>query len=276
MPTAQLATARLATVRLVTARLATARLAAARLVTARLVTARLATVGLLVSACSTAGSGFDVPPDHRLVCTEDFAFKGSIGHFHFSDDNAWKWGMTRGIPGEPLVSYLELEGGADYSPPHRSPLGIALLREQEVGSFVLEAKLLQTGRQYGHRDLCIFFGYQDPAHFYYVHLATTPDSHACNIFLVDGADRRAIAPIPDAGVDWGEDVWHRVRVERSLAGGEIRVYFDDMTTPVLEAVDKTLERGRIGFGSFDDSGRFTDVLLWSPDADSSGLDVDPF
>lgn len=239
-------------------------------------TTHVAAVGLLLSACSTAGSGFDVPPDHRLVCAEDFAFKGSLGNFHFSDESVWKWGMSREVPGDPLISYLELEGGGSYSPPHRSPLAIALLREPEVGSFVLEAKLLQTGRQYGHRDLCIFFGYQDPAHFYYVHLATTPDAHACNIFLVDGADRVAIATIPDSGVDWGEDVWHRVRIERSLVGGEISVYFDDMTTPVLEAVDTTLGRGRIGFGSFDDSGRFTDVLLWSPDADDEGLDVDPF
>jgi hypothetical protein len=239
-------------------------------------TKHLAAVGLLVSACSTAGSGFDVPADHRLVYTQDFAFKGSLAEFHFSDPNAWGWGMSRELPGDPLVSFLELEGGAEYSPPHRSPLAIALLREQEVGSFVLEAEMLQTGRQYGHRDLCLFFGYQDPAHFYYVHLATTPDAHACNIFLVNGADRVAIATIPESGVDWGQEVWHRVRVERSLAGGEIRVYFDDMTTPVLEAVDTTLERGRIGFGSFDDSGRFTDVLLWSPDANPDALDVDPF
>ena len=87
---------------------------------------------------------------------------------------------------------------------------------------------------------------------------------------------KIIAAIPDSGVDWGEDVWHRVRVERSLTGGQIRVFFDDMTTPVLEAVDTTLERGRIGFGSFDDSGRFTDVLLWSPDAEDDAPDVDPF
>ena len=236
----------------------------------------LVAVALLVSACSTAGSGFDVPPGHKLVCVEDFAFKGSLGHFQYSDESAWKWGMSRDQPGDPLVSFLELEGGAEYSPPHRSPLAIALLRDHEVGEFVIEAKLLQTGRQYGHRDLCIFFGYQDAAHFYYVHLATTPDDHACNIFLVDGADRRAIAAIPESGVDWGEDVWHRVRVERNLTGGEIRVYFDDMATPVLEAVDTTLERGRIGFGSFDDSGRFTDMLLWSPDADGGTPGADPY
>ena len=77
-------------------------------------------------------------------------------------------------------------------------------------------------------------------------------------------------------MDWGQEVWHRVRVERSLAGGEIRVFFDDMTTPVLEAVDTTFGRGRIGFGSFDDSGRFTDVLLLAPDWDSDELDVNPF
>ena len=34
--------------------------------------------------------------------------------------------------------------------------------EGEDPDFVLEADLLQTGRQYGHRDLCLFFGFVSP------------------------------------------------------------------------------------------------------------------
>ena len=34
-----------------------------------------------------------------------------------------------------------------------------------------------TARDYPHRSLCLFFGYQDPAHFYYVHLGQRTEQH---------------------------------------------------------------------------------------------------
>lgn len=143
-----------------------------------------------------------------------------------------------------------------YRPPFRSPRAIALLDEFEYRSFTLEVRLMQTGREYGHRDLCIVFGFESATRFYYVHLATTPDANAHNVFLVDGAPRRNLLPPQESGVDWGQSEWHKVRLVRDVDEGTVRVYFDDMETPVLEARDSTLEWGRIGFGSFDDTGRF--------------------
>ena len=67
-----------------------------------------------------------------------------------------------------------LKGASDYTPPVRSPHNISLLNDLEVTDFVFQADMKQTGKEYGHRDMCIFFGYQDPAHFYYVHIATRP------------------------------------------------------------------------------------------------------
>jgi hypothetical protein len=63
-------------------------------------------------------------------------------------------------------------------------------------------------------------------------------------------------------VDWGENEWHRVRVERE--GPEIRVFFDDLQ--VLSASDATLLEGRVGLGSFDDTGRFRRLRLYAPQA----------
>lgn len=176
-----------------------------------------------------------------------------LDDFDFTDPAAWRWSDGS----------LELVGGGSYEPPQRSPREIALLKDVEVGDFDLEVEALQTGRDYGHRDLCVFFGYQDPAHFYYVHLATTPDENACNVFLVDGAPRRRIAPIPDQGVDWGRDAWHRIRIERRIEPGTIRVWFDGVL--VLEAIDRTFVRGRLGVGSFDDSGTFRRLNIRGPD-----------
>jgi len=42
----------------------------------------------------------------------------------------------------------------------------------------------------------------------------------------------------------------------------IKTYFDDMTTPVMLAMDKTFLRGRIGIGSFDDTANFDDIRVW--------------
>ena len=193
---------------------------------------------LLVASCAASRIGVD------------------LGRFDLTDPSAWEVTLRTGPEGE-AVPCLELVGSSDYAPPHRSPRSIALLRERELGDFVLEASLMQTGREYGHRDLCLFFGHRGPARFYYVHLATSPDEHAHNVFLVDGADRRRIAEIPDEGVDWGTEEWHRVRLERTLADGAIRVWFDGEL--VLEASDHTHGRGRVGFGSFDDTGAFAQI-----------------
>lgn len=186
--------------------------------------------------------------------SQDFVGSDALGDFAFSDPAAWHLAGTS----------LELAAASRYGPPHRSPLSIALMRDLEVGDFTLEASLMQTGREYGHRDLCIFFGFQDPANFYYLHLATTPDDHAHNVFLVDDADRRRIAEVPEGGVDWGTGIWHDVRIERTIADGAVRVFFDGEL--ILDATDATHGRGRIGFGSFDDTGRFARIRVESVDA----------
>ncbi|MEM7305334.1 MAG: hypothetical protein AAF682_01625 [Planctomycetota bacterium] len=172
----------------------------------------------------------------------------------FSDPAVW----SVGAEGE--REYLELAEGSGYRPPHRSPRSIALVTQYRYGDFVLDVDAQQIGREYGHRDLCLFFGYQSPERFYYVHLATEPDQNAHNVFLVDGADRRNLLAPQERGVDWGAG-WHHLRLERDAEEGTVRVFFDDMVTPVLEARDTTLSWGRVGVGSFDDTGRFANLEL---------------
>ena len=188
-----------------------------------------------------------------LVYAEDFDTAASLEGFTFTDSDAWRWHDS---------GALELAASSEYEPPHRSPRSIAWIDDLTVGDFVLEATLVQTGREYGHRDLCLFFGHSSSARYYYVHLATTPDENANNVFLVADAPRTNLAPVPESGVAWGTNQPHRVRIERMLEAGTIRVFFDDMQTPVLEARDATHGVGRIGFGSFDDTGRFDEVRVW--------------
>src|SRR5581483_9465584 len=144
--------------------------------------------------------------------------------------------------------------------PHRSPLNISLIKDLTVTEFILDARLQSTGKDGAHRDMCLFFGYQDPAHFYYVHIAKKADDHANQIFIVNGKDRAKISTKSTDGTPWNDD-WHHVRVVRRVAAGAIEIYFDDMKTPIMTASDKTFTWGRVGIGSFDDTGNWDDIMV---------------
>lgn len=199
-----------------------------------------------------------VPEGYRLVYEQHFDTPESLAGFVMSDPTAWKHS------GAEDSFTLELVKQSTYQPAVRSPFNIALIRDVVVGDFVLEADLIQTGKEYGHRDMCVFFGFQDPAHFYYSHLATKTDDHAHNIFIVNGAPRLKVSRQTTPGVNWGLGVWHRVRVERK--GAAVRVFFDDLQTPVMTAEEATFGPGWVGFGSFDDTGKVDNIRLWAPTA----------
>jgi len=187
-----------------------------------------------------------------ILLKEDF--ENGADRWEPTDPKGWK---VIAVDGGHAYS---LAKKSKYKPPHRSPLNFALLRDTEVGDFVLEARVRSTVKDYAHRDLCLFFGYQDADHFYYVHLGKTTDDHANQIFIVDGADRKKISTKTTPGTDW-DDAWRRVKIVRNAADGAIAVYFDNMDEPVMTATDKTFATGRIGVGSFDDLGDFDDVTL---------------
>ena len=95
---------------------------------------------------------------------------------------------------------------------------------------------------------------------YYVHFGQKTDDHANQIFIVNDKDRVKISTRTTDGTHW-DDKWHHARIIRTVEDGKIDVYFDDMTTPVMTAVDKTFTWGQIGIGSFDDTGRFDNLVL---------------
>jgi hypothetical protein len=156
---------------------------------------------------------------------------------------------------------LRVTGQSKYQPPHRSPHSIALLKDVKVGDFELTARVQNTNKTAGaHRDLCIFWGYQDPSHFYYVHFGAQADPHACQIFIVNDAPRVMITKREAKGTPW-TDGWHTVRVVRRVKDGTIEAYFDDMEKPLMTAHDITFGAGLVGIGTFDDNGNFDDVVL---------------
>ena len=208
--------------------------------------AALALAALALVACASSEEGPPVPDGWVEVYDQDFE-QGSIGlDFVFSDPSAWR------VVEEDGNRFLEQHAQSDYAPPHRSPLNVAVLAGPYLGDFVLEVDVMQTGREYPHRDACVFFGVQDPAHVAYAHLAS------------QGDDSAPVTRHRSFGVDWGQGVWHRVRIERSTVLEHVRVWFDDRADPVLQA-RVAMQEGWIGLGSFDDSARFDNLRVWAPD-----------
>jgi hypothetical protein len=193
--------------------------------------------------------------DYPLIAVE--LFEQGAAAWQPTDPAAWKIVDGRKDHGKAYNLFQQ----SQYKPPHRSPFNIALWKDIKVGEFRLEADVLSTSREYPHRSMTMIFGYQDPAHFYYVHFGKATDDHANQIFIVNDAPRVKISTKTTPGTNW-DDQWHHVKIERNTVTGDIKIYFDDMTEPVMTAVDKTFLWGQVGLGSFDDVGMYDNVKLW--------------
>ncbi len=190
-----------------------------------------------------------------LVFSDGFQ-SGDLSRWEPTDANVWK--LTE--QGDNQVYSLTVRQ-SKFAPPVRSPFNRALVKDLTLGKLVLDVRLQSTLDTGAHRDLCLFFGYQDDSHLYYVHLGRATDDHANQIFIVNGEPRKKISTQTTDGTPW-TDGWHHARVVRDVTSGKIEIYFDDMDKPAMTATDTTFTWGRVGIGSFDDMGNFDDVRVY--------------
>ena len=218
---------------------------------------------VVIFELSAVAEEFAAPEGMTLIYQHDFQ-DGQAERYQPTDVSAWK------LQAEGDNQFLALtKKNSNFSPPFRSPLNRTLIKDLEVSSFVMDIRFQSTIADYPHRSLCLFFGYQDDAHLYYVHFGKRTDDHANQVFIVNGAPRVKISTKTTAGTPW-TDEWHRARIVRDVGSGEITVYFDDLKTPIMTAVDRTFVKGRLGFGSFDDIGNFDDVKIYVPEQAAGG------
>jgi len=147
----------------------------------------------------------------------------------------------------------------------RAPTAYALLRNHEVSDFVFSGRIrCLADPDNPHRDMLVVFNFQDPFHFYYIHFSAVSDEVHNIIGLVNGSDRIKINLEPAGGsrAVLTDRMYHHFKVVYAADSGNIRAFLDDMNTPLLTAQDKTLGHGRVGVGSFDDTGSFTSIVLW--------------
>ena len=191
--------------------------------------------------------------NYPLVFSEDF--EEGTARWEVTDKASWK---HRRVDGNHMFGIIRR--GSDYKPKVRSPHHIALIKGVKLADFELIFRVRGPNLSGGHRDCCVFFNHQDATHFYYVHLGAKPDKASGQIMIVNNKPR---TPITDnkKNTPWTEK-WHTVKVVRNSKNGTIAVYFDNMKTPHMTAVDKTFGAGRIGIGSFDDINDFDDIRLY--------------
>jgi hypothetical protein len=131
-----------------------------------------------------------------------------------------------------------------------------------LGAVRVEAEVrIDTPVTVRDRDVAVLLGYRSDVRYAYVHLSQDPHSSNHNgIFLVDGADRVRIDDQRGTAPPAIEDTdWHAVAVTHCPATGRIEVAIDGASAPLLTATDRRVGAGRVGFGSFDNVGRFRAV-----------------
>ena len=173
----------------------------------------------------------------------------------FADPAAWTWSKEAG------TTVLVLHKQSDYKPKVRSPFNLAWFTAADWKSFTLTVEGRLTKFDAGNNDLCIAFGRQGDAQFYYAHLGEKADGVHHQVHLVNHADRAAITSTRTEGNAWKPGTWHRLKLVHNAATGDIAVYFDDMNHPALTAKNQTFAPGWIGIGSFDDLGEFRNLEI---------------
>lgn len=227
------------------------------------------TFALFGALLFATGCGAPEPPPYRqnfdlappagldMLLSEDFE-AGSASHWCPMLDSLWRIAKS-----EHGLAYELFRSGKHGRA--RSPDGMAMLREPVVTDCCVgvQVRCMQRtdGRGLG-RDMCIFFGYQDPTHFYYVHFSNISNAVHNAILKVDGKDREPITKEESPPARLHTQGWYWIKVEHDANTGDIRAYIEDMKTPVMTARDETFRWGLVGLGAFGDLGYFDDLKLY--------------
>ncbi len=188
---------------------------------------------------------------------------GSVGDWLLPLERDWKLVPHGG------GKALSLETPMPIGSPRR-PVKFAVYKPACVSDFELEVSL-----QRRQKSLIVVFGYQDRMHFYYAHLSVDDGGHSVHngLFKVYGGSRYRIAGAGSAPSLPSED-WHKARIVRQVSDRSLRVYMDGQTAPLFEGIDPGLAYGRVGLGSFDETGAFDDFRLQGEPSDGCSAEAE--
>jgi len=190
-----------------------------------------------------------------LVATAGAA--GSIDVFHrqwtVPEPSDWN------ISGDGDAQVLTLQHARNPLPGPRRPIQFALTPIEPYRTLTLEADV-----QPWQLSLIIVFAYQDEAHFNYAHLSvdTGVKQPVHNgIFHVYGGERVRISSTRGPSAFPVTKKWYHVTLTHDAVAGTVDVSVNGEPIPALHAVDVSLGAGRLGLGSFDETGEFRNVKI---------------
>jgi hypothetical protein len=144
-------------------------------------------------------------------------------------------------------------------PGPRRPIQFALAVSPEFERVSVQADVQPLGK-----SLIIVFAYRDPAHFNYAHLSVDTGIREPvhnGVFHVFGGERVRISNQAGPAAFSEVNRWYHVVLNHDGKSGVVRVTVDGHPIPALYAVDLSLTAGKIGVGSFDETGDFKNVKL---------------
>ena len=158
--------------------------------------------------------------------------------------------------GAPVLRLAEHRGPL---PGPRRPIQFALADVPDYSRITFEADVKPLGS-----SLLIAFAYRDAAHFDYAHLSvdTAVKQPVHNgVFHVYGGERVRISSDRGPAAFSATGRWHHVKLTHDANTGTVDVLVDSQALPALHAVDLSLGPGKIGPGSFDETGEFKNLTI---------------
>jgi hypothetical protein len=134
----------------------------------------------------------------------------------------------------------------------------ALLESKAFSEVTVEGEIKRNGR-----SLIIVYAWRDDAHYDYAHISvdTAASQNVHNgMFHIFGGERVRISSLEGPGsLPTGD--WTPVKLVFDGETGHCYVEVNGKRNPSLDAVDLSLRQGRVGIGSFDETGDFRNVKV---------------
>ncbi len=200
----------------------------------------------------------NIPEGYILLYEQNFSSAKALNDFNFSNPKAW------GISKTGNSYYLHFQTDTSYKPRVVSPSTIGILNNFVFGDFILEADLMPLGTDSILNEICIYLSFKDSLQYYYVQLASMTNENTHGVFLVNRSPQIKISSDSIENPGFYKETWYKLRIERDIIQRTIKVFCNNMKTPVLESRNYELVMGYIGFGAFSGSGCVDNIKIWAP------------
>ena len=201
------------------------------------------------------------PTTSLVNIVEQFSLPDLGGSWSFRTPNIWHLSKEDG------QNYLPL---APFSPESQRagwPNEYALYNKLLFHGFSLSCRVrMDRESARAGRDICVAFARVDASHFYCVQLADTSSGLLTGIYRIDGGQIHSLLPLftQPPKIDPGS-IWHKLDILHDAEKGTIQVYWDaydpSRIEPLMQATDRTYQRGYIALGSVAHPARFARLIL---------------